>query len=397
MVSTDGDDASWRARTAVRILMVCNEYPIRPHAGIGTVVQIIARGLAAKDHEVTVVGLGNADEETWDGRVKVLTLRRNNTRYIGNIMSRLRLRHWLKVNVKERMIDIVEVPDSQGWLPFTLPDCTTVVRLHLSYSAVGHVTGEPVGRGISLYERRTLLANRNWIAVSQYVLDLTKAAFGVDPKSYTVIRNPAVPMPSVLPEAPDLPKKFILYAGHVCYRKGADILADAAKIVMMTHPDLHLVYVGGVFYENGQQMSDHIKGILSPEFDERVHFLGRLSREMVLACMRQAQVFAFPSKVEGLPMVVLEAMSCGIPVVYTINPPGPELIRDQVDGLLADPLSPSDIAEKIGRLIDDKAFAGLLAKNAKARVAENFSPDKCVEATEAFYHRCVGQRLGSLI
>jgi glycosyltransferase involved in cell wall biosynthesis len=372
----------------MRIVFICNEYPPRPHAGIGTAVQTIARGLSQKDHEVTVVGLGEANEESTDDHIRVVTLRRNKIRYIGNLISRLRLRRWLTARVKAGTADVIEVPDAEGLLPFPINGCVVVIRLHLSYTAASRVTGESVGPGISFYEKRTVKKNSNWIAVSDYIEDLTQATFDVSPKRSITVYNAVPPLPS-LPVVQGLPEKYILYAGHVCRRKGADVLAEAVREVMTQQPDLHLVYVGGIFNEDGRSMSEHIRDIIGPKLVERVHFLGRVDREKTLACMTHAKVFAFPSHVEACPLVVLEAMSCGVPVVFTKNPPGPEIVEDGVTGLLADPLSPKDFSEKILRILDDPSLARKLAENARKFVAWRFSVGKCIEATERFYVECL--------
>jgi glycosyltransferase involved in cell wall biosynthesis len=90
-------------------------------------------------------------------------------------------------------------------------------------------------------------------------------------------------------------------------------------------------------------------------------------------------------------LVVLEAMSCGVPVVCTKNPPGPELVEHGVNGLLADPLVPDDFRNKIAYLLDHPDEAARLAENARLVVAERFSLDKCISSTERFYEECLSQ------
>jgi glycosyltransferase involved in cell wall biosynthesis len=375
-----------------KIVFVCNEYPPRPHAGIGTAVQLFTRGLASKGHSVTVVGLGNETENHRDGTIRVFTLKASLTPYIGNLISRLRLRRWLSHYVKSEKIDLVEVPDTQGLLPFGLNGTAIVVRLHLSFTAVSRVTSEKTGPAISLYERRTVSKNRNWIAVSDYVRNLTEATFCVQPRRCTTVYNPILPPPQNLPEIPDLPAEFILYAGHVGRRKGADVLAKAAREILPRYPNLHLVYAGGIFIENDGPMSEAILKIVGPQLSPRVHFLGRVDRLQALSAMKRARVFAFPSHVEGFPMVILEALSCGAPVVFTKHPPGPEIIEDGVTGLLADPREPQDFSGKIDRLLANPALAKEMGENGRKRVTTCFSIENCVHETENFYELCLKDR-----
>ena len=262
-------------KRSMKIILLCNEYPtVRAHAGIGTVVQILARGLSRRGHDVTVIGMGDTASESWDGGVRLRTYIRCKWNYVGNLISRMRLRRRLIELVKQDHVDIVEVPDSQGLLPVPISHCATVVRLHLSFTGVTHVTGEKHGRGLAFFERRTVASNSNWIGVSSYVMNLTQKAFGVAPKRSAVVYNPAVALPEGPLETPDLPRDFILYAGHVSSRKGADVLAKAFAEIADRYPDLHLIYVGGIYSDNGIPISDRITEELGPARSQRVRFLG---------------------------------------------------------------------------------------------------------------------------
>lgn len=374
----------------MRILFLCNEYPPRPHGGIGTFVQTIARGLYQRGHQVTVVGWAEANLEETDEGIRVVTLRRSNVRYLGNLISRLDLRRWLSARAKAGDVDVVEAPDYMGLLPFGVDGCPAVIRLHLSSTATCVHAGRRTPKGISLYERWTLANNRNWIAVSNYSLDLTRATFELSPERSALVYCPLPPSPLNLPEVPQSFTNYVLYAGQLSRRKGALVLAEAARDFLTHRPNLHLVYVGaGIAAEGNRPISEQIREIVGPKLAERVHFLGHLDRAKVLAWMARARVFALPSRLETFGIVFLEAMSCGVPVVCMKSPPGPEIVEDGVTGFLADPTSPKDVAEKISWLLDDPALASGLAANAQRMVVERFSVKKCVEATERFYEECI--------
>ncbi len=168
------------------------------------------------------------------------------------------------------------------------------------------------------------------------------------------------------------------------------MLAEAAREFLPRHPEVQLVYAGGCLPEPGVPPIDEtIRGIVGRELAERVHFLGQVTREQTLACMRRAAVFAFPALIDCFPLVVLEAMKAGAPVAFTKNPPGPEMVEDGISGLLADPDSPQDFAEKISWLLANPEFAARIAAKAQERVAERFSSERCVRATEQFYEDCL--------
>ena len=102
----------------MRICFVCHEYPPGPHGGIGTLVQILARSLALAGHQVRVVGVyaptypAPGYEE--DRGVRVWRLRRPQVRG-GWVLSRLELFRRLSDWCRQGEIDLIEIPDWEGW------------------------------------------------------------------------------------------------------------------------------------------------------------------------------------------------------------------------------------------------------------------------------------------
>ena len=374
----------------MKIALICDRFPPRPHTGIGAFVQMLAHGLHQRGHRVLVAEIGDHYGETCDHGVPVFTLPRTGVRWAGNLITRLRLRNWLAARAREGAIDLVEVPDYPGFLPFAVPGCATVVRLHQSSTVSHRLAGLKVSAGVRFYEKRTLAANPSWIGVSSHILGLTQQAFGLLPEQYAVIHNGIAPLPEANLEPPCLPACFVLYAGQVSGRKGSLVLAEAAREFLPRHPDVHLVYAGGCLPEPGLPPIDRqIRETVGGSLSSRVHFLGQITREQILACMRRALVFVFPALIDCFPLVVLEAMSAGVPVVFTSNLPGPEMIENGVSGLLADPACPRVFAEKTSAILDNPRLAATLATYARKRVAERFSLEQCLQATEHFYEECL--------
>jgi glycosyltransferase involved in cell wall biosynthesis len=371
----------------LRVVLVCDEYPPRPHGGIGTFVHCLAHGLANDGHEITVVGFGKVAECVNDGNVRVVTLAANRFRYVGNLISRLRLRKWLSARAKAGQVDLIEVPDYKGLLPFGVRNCPVVVRLHLAETPIQLAASKSPNSGVKFYERRTLIANRNWIAVSNYILGLTQATFGVAPERCKRIYNPVSQPGFDSPIPKGAPGRYILYASAISQRKGALVLAEAVRGILEQDRDLHLVYVGGMpSGENG--ISSLILAKLGSDLASRVHFVGYVTRQEVLAWMKGAAVFAFPSNLESFGLVVLEAMQMGVPVVCTSLASGPEIVKDGWNGLLADPAVPSDWARKIKMVLDNPTLANQLRKNG-CQTVRNFSLEGCLRATVAFYRECL--------
>ena len=374
----------------MKIIFLCNEYPPHPTlGGIGMFTHTIAHGLVDDEHKVTVLGYGSENGERYDNGVRVVTLPESTTKKVAWLINRRRLYSWLKTHALAGAIDIIETPEYQGMLPFKFPWCPVVVRLHNSNTLIDRHNGIRPRIGIRLCERRLLKCSREWISVSDFILRLTESEFELSPKRWATIYNPVKPPPRDTRVLCSLPADFVLYVGTVREEKGAYVLAEAARTFLVSFPDIHLVYAGTIIEENGQPSEQTIRQILGERFGTRVHFLGLVEHDIVLACMKRATLFAFPSKFEAFSLVPLEAMSCGVPVVYSTSHSGPEAIDDGVTGLLADPYSVHDVAEKILRLLNDAALSGQLAENAKETVKDRFSLQRCVDETIAFYRTCL--------
>jgi glycosyltransferase involved in cell wall biosynthesis len=123
----------------------------------------------------------------------------------------------------------------------------------------------------------------------------------------------------------------LLFVGQLSQRKGISSLLEAVEALGPNRVELTAV--------------GRLKGDWSTLSAARRLFrhIGHLPRAELLTIYRQAEVFVLPSLVEGMPLAVLEAMACGLPVLTTPNGAG-DVVRDGLDGLI---LPPGDT----GRLI----------------------------------------------
>ena len=253
------------------------------------------------------------------------------------------------------------------------------MRLHLYSSGIGDK------RSVRFFEKRTLQLHKNWIAVSRWIAQETQRHYDVTPVQCRVIYNPVVCDGNTNTVSPELPDRYVLFAGTVGDRKGAYVLAEAAKTFLPEHQDLHLVYIGGIAVEDGRSADETIRLIMGNRLSRRVHFKGLVDHGTVLACMKTAALVAFPSKLESFGLVPVEAMLCGAPVVYSKLHAGPEIVDDGITGLLADPNDPVDVAEKVNKILNDPKLSVGLARNAKIAAEDRFSLEKCIDDTLVFY------------
>ncbi len=371
----------------MKIGFFCNEYPPRAHGGIGTFVRVLAEALAAQGHQIVVVEWGDAERERTQVGVRVVTLPESRMSKVAWFINRWRLRRWLTKAVAVGAIDVFEIPEYQGCLPFPCGDCPVVVRLHLAESLIAHLMGGGRGRPLIYWlEKATLRWHRRWIGVSRYILEDTERFFGIAPVQSAVIYNPAPPVdPAALPVIPDKPASYVCYVGSVSERKGALVLAEAMREIFADDAAVSLVYVGPETEHHGAPISQAIRQGLGPDFCNRVCFIGRVAHEYALAWMQGARVVALPSRVEAFSIVPLEAMQLAVPVIYTRLVSGPEVIEHDTDGWLVDPYSAHDLAVAIRWMLNNPAEAGRMARVGSIKARERFNLANCLKNSSNFY------------
>jgi glycosyltransferase involved in cell wall biosynthesis len=102
--------------------------------------------------------------------------------------------------------------------------------------------------------------------------------------------------------------------------------------------------------------------------------VGFLNREQLKTRLAEAALLALPTREDNCPMVVLEAMAAGVPVLASNVGGVPDLIQHEVNGLLCDPQNPETFCLATDRLLTDRIFAQRIAVEAKAQAAKRFHP-----------------------
>ncbi|QYG92254.1 glycosyltransferase family 4 protein [Iamia sp. SCSIO 61187] len=158
--------------------------------------------------------------------------------------------------------------------------------------------------------------------------------------------------------------------------KGQATLVDACRLLVDEGRDIMCTLVGDGPDRDALEERAERAGLAG-----RVRITGRVARPEVVAVLAEADVLVAPSvastdgRREGLPVVVLEAMAVGVPVVASRLSGIPEAVEDEVTGLLVPPGDPGAVAAAIGRVLDDPVAAEARVERAAERVAADFSLD----------------------
>lgn len=165
-------------------------------------------------------------------------------------------------------------------------------------------------------------------------------------------------------------------------RKGLEVLLDALALLKQRRMDVRLKAVGP--FETTDYESDLKQRVNRLGIRDRVEWVG-FTRD-VQTQLNKMDLFVLPSLFgEGLPMVVLEAMAAGVPVVGTNVEGVPEAIRHGVDGLIAEPGKPQSLAHMLAAAIQGQYDWQAMRVSAHARHGEKFSDVRMAEGVAAVY------------
>ena len=159
-------------------------------------------------------------------------------------------------------------------------------------------------------------------------------------------------------------------------QKGQKTLVEAAAIVRARHPDVRFVVAGD------GELRGELEGLAAP-LGDGFAFLG--ARDDVPDLLASFEVFAFPSRFEGLCVSVIEAQAAGVPVVATPVGGIRETVVDGETGWLVPPDDAVALAERVSWVLEHPAEARQVADEARSRARERFSIEKMVGRTLALY------------
>lgn len=180
-----------------------------------------------------------------------------------------------------------------------------------------------------------------------------------------------------------LPKKFILYVGDVNYNKNLSGLVKAFGLI--SDSKLDLVLVGKAFKDEGlSEVKNLMQQVSDLNLENRANILGFVSDEELLAIYNLASAYCMPSFYEGFAIQILEAMSCGCPVVAGNVSSMPEVAGGAA--VLVDPNSTKEITEAVNKIILNDDVKKDLIRKGFTRV-KNFSWQKTAEETIKIYEK----------
>jgi len=356
--------------------MVTSEFP-PDLGGIAYYVYYLSRKLIQRGHEVTVITRGSANRtvrDIVDGidvfKVSFFPLYPFHIWAHGVFVRRL-------LELLEPKLDLIHLHTPlPPPIKTSLPIITTVhtsmktdARHHEILDLYSLAARMQLMFVYPLIESKLLSLSKKVTTVSfsvarelqEYGLDpgeLAVVGNGVDEKSFIPLRNKKST------------EKYVLFTGGLLARKGLFDFIECAEHICKVRSDVKFVICGTGYFLHKLEERVRRMGL-----QKQIVFLGYVTRSRLIQTYQNATVHVVPSHYEGLPTVLLEAMSCGLPVVATNVGGNNEVISSGKNGFLVPPKSPEVLAKIVLSLLDDDILREKIGNAARKTIEKCYTWD----------------------
>lgn len=352
--------------------------------GVGTHIQLLTRELARRGHRVSVLTTrrkGEPQLEIWEG----VRLHRTFTLKVYGFYQGLPSKGTIRRVLKEEGVQVVH----HHYLGFMMKrTCAVAENLGIAQVSTFHFSAEVLTQPLLMRPfresiRRQIIEYNNrcdLVIAPSMNLAQVLARDGIrTPVRY--ISNPVVfdAVENVVPAARE-PGFTVLYAGRLGPEKNIPLLLKSFALLLKHVPDARLWIAGaGPLGDSLRQLAGQLG--ITPHVD----FLGFLDHPTLARRYAACDVFVLPSVVEAQPLVAMEAMWFGKPIIVTrAIVAATEMVSPEENGYIVDPEDPADLADRLASLAADPARRSRYGAAGRHR-ADAYRPELVVDAIEQGY------------
>ena len=369
----------------MRICMICDSIP-PVAAGPGYHVYGLSRKLIERKHQVAIITRGSWKKPFYEEIINGIIVYR--VRFIPIYPFHLQLHGFFVsrfLKSIESNFDLIHIHNAN--IPFVDTPLTNVVTEHgtmkgyVPYRKILDLPSLIVRTFSSMYiaiDRQIVKSADRVIAISKACADELRFFYGIT--DVEIIHNAVDSKFFCPPNYKDDRTPYILYVGRLSAEKGLIDLVNSAVHICKKYPNFKFVLAG-----NGP-LERHLKKLVSTlNLESNIFFVGNVNHKMLLKYYQNATVFVLPSYREGLPTTLLEAMSCGLPVVATAIPGVSDVVENSKTGLLVPPNDPEKLANALLTLIEDGVLKEDLGGNARKHVQKYYDWEIITSKIEKVY------------
>ncbi len=203
-----------------------------------------------------------------------------------------------------------------------------------------------------------------------------------DPNKITVVHNGvAVPAKPCSPCS----HQDVLFLGRLDARKSPDVLLRASGEVLKRFPQTRIIFGGDGEVEKNKRLAEEL------DIAGRCEFRGWVTGNEREALFERAALYCLPSKNEGLPMSMLEAMARGIPAVVTPVGGVPQVIEDGVNGFLVNVDDIETLSKRLIALLENTGLREKVGVASRETILRSFSIARSINEVIEVYRSCLNQ------
>ena len=253
--------------------------------------------------------------------------------------------------------------------PFIVTQHNTFIDYKSLLNTIENLNDAIIGKSVLKNADRILTVSKETM---KYVLrlgaDKTKTSVmynGVDTNCFQSAKKDESKNKLGLPQN----RKIVFSARRLVYKNGLDTLIESAYLLAKNHPEVLFVVAGKGPSRN--MIEERIKQL---GIEKNIKLAGFVPDELLPVYYGAADLFLLPSASgEGLPLVLFEAMSCGLPVVATTVGGTPEIVEHMKNGVLVPPQDPQAIADALSKLLGETEIVTKIGEQAKHYIHNNLS------------------------
>ena len=256
----------------------------------------------------------------------------------------------------------------------------------INYSFTGHANDIFVEKPDQRVPLESLMAEARFIVtVSDYAVDYLKSRFPVAAHKIYRVYN-GINLAQFTPAEPGVQSVRIISVGRLIPKKGYADLIEACSLLYKQGLGFRCTIIGGG--------PDHVplrQLIEARSLDQMIELVGPKSQTEIVELLAQSQIFVFPARrdeagdQDNLPTVLIEAMASGLPIVTSRLAGIPEIITDQINGILVPQRAPEALASAIRSLLLDSKKREKLGASGLSTAREKFSLAATVQELIAIF------------
>lgn len=365
--------------------------PFPPEDGIGYHVYNLSKKLMERGHKITLITRGSLckiETSNFEGieiiKVFYAPIYPLHVSIHGFFVNRV-------LKSKEGKFDIIHVhtplsPIIKTSLPVvnTIHSSITEDVRHMEKVNLNSIIMKLIAKLISYRLIKKLIKNSTLTTtVSNSLIQELKNDYQFD--NAHIVSN-GVDHKNFLPLYEKTRDNYILYVGRLSYRKGLFDLIDVAKHTIKKHR-IKFIIVG-----KGEWETILKREVKKYKLENDIIFMGHVDHNELIRLYQHANMFVMPSRYETGPLTVLEAMSCGKPVIATSVGIVPEVIENMKNGIIVQPNSPNDITKSIDMLLEDEQLKEKIGANARTTVEKRYTWDIVADNVEKCYHTAISKK-----